>query len=92
MEVDIEGYYSIAKQYPDFKSIYLPMDVFKLSIRRFELSNLKFCSITRLVGKPWNCNNYVGVVDVKGSLIPFFITEEKAAKLKQLMENRSVLV
>lgn len=85
MEVDIEGYYCISKQYPDLKSIYLPKDVFKQSIRRFELSNLKITTIEKYVGSFPKITTVIGVVDVKGSLIPFFIEEQKVSKLKKLM-------
>ncbi len=91
MEIDIEGWYSTGKQYPDLKSIYLPIE-FKISAKRFELKNLKVLQIEKFVGKTFNLTKVVGVVDVKGSLTPFFVTEEKAKKLKNLLGSALISI
>lgn len=92
MLVDIEGYFCIKKEYPDLTSLFLDQKSFKISVRRFELINLKISSnLTKFAGNIANSQKLVAVFDVKGSLIPFFIPEEKANKLKFFQNSYSAI-
>lgn len=92
MLVDIEGYFCIKKEYPDLTTIFLDKKSFKLSIRRFELVNLKISNnLTKFVGNIANSQKLIAVFDVKGSLIPFFVEEEKANKLKFFQSSYSAI-
>jgi hypothetical protein len=88
VQVDIEGLFCVSKQYPEInKSMYLPTELFKPSVRRFKLFNLRETSMKRLVGKPLASTEYTGIVDVEGSLVPFFIKTDKVEKLRQAQES-----
>lgn len=85
----IEGWFCVTKGYPDLSnSLFLNQDVFKLSARCFDLNQLTFINMQKRLGTLMNNVELQAVVDLKGSLIPFFIEKEKAKKLKNLICNK----
>lgn len=87
MMVEIEGWYCISKNYPDLSRAQLNQEIFKRSVRRFELCNISVMSdMERIVGSFFFPTYVVGFVELgKGSLIPFFVEKAKASSLKKLI-------
>jgi hypothetical protein len=88
IEIVIEGWFCTRKDYPDLNRLTLDPDVFKRSIRKFSLDELHLMeSMDKIVGSVLNPLDVCGVVELKGSLIPFFITKQKAKQLKDLINT-----
>ncbi len=88
IDITIEGWFCIKKDYPDLSRLTLDKDVFKKSIRKFNLEDLHIMeNMDRVVGSVLNPVDVSGVVELKGSLIPFFITKQKATQLKDLIDT-----
>ena len=91
MIVEIEGWYCIAKAYPDLSRAQLDSNAFKLSCRRFDIDNLAIMhNMERIVGSFFAPTYVVGFVElsVKGSLIPFFVEKAKSEKLRKLINAK----
>lgn len=86
-EIVIEGYYCIKKDYPDLSRLLLDPNVFKRSVRKFNIEDLYITDIEHIVGSILNPTDVIGVVELKGSLIPFFVTKQKAIQLKNLIDT-----
>lgn len=87
----IEGYFYTKDrdgkgEYPDLSGTLLDTKSFKLSARRFKIKDLHVIKIERLYGSYINSIEVQGVIETTGSLIPFFITRQKAKKLQALIE------
>jgi len=85
--VTIEGWYCISKEYPDLKRTVLDDKVFKYSIRTFDIRNLEVTTLERIQGSFLHPTYVTGVIDVKGSLIPFFINRQKVKTLQNLISS-----
>lgn len=81
----IEGWFCVTKGYPDLTSLFLDQAVFKKSVRVFDKRELALVGIEKHLGSMLNSKLVRGVVDLKGSLIPFFIEKEKARKLEVML-------
>ena len=87
--ITLEGYYCIAKEYPDLDRTLLDKTIFKLSARKFKIENLHILGLDRIYGSFISPIPVRGVIntDVKGSLIPFFIERQKAIKLQEIIDT-----
>lgn len=93
-EVILEGWYCIESNYPCLKRLLLDQDKFKQSARKFDLKNLYITDLERTFGSFLNPTEVVGVIDLSGSLIPFFIKKQRIENLKRLIKshNKSLIV
>jgi len=87
LSIVIEGWYCISKEYPDLSRTVLNSNIFKLSARSFDILSLHVTDIGRIQGSFLNPTYVQGIVDTKGSLIPFFIDRQKAKKLQALIDS-----
>ena len=90
----IEGFFYVGEGdgkkdaiYPNLDRAYLSTDNFKLSVRKFNLQDLQVLKLERLYGSLLNSIEVQGVVNTKGSLIPFFIKRQKAKALQKLIDD-----
>lgn len=83
----IEGWYCIAKEYPDLSRTVLDNKIFKRSARIFDIQSLYITNIYRIKGSFFNPTYVTGVVCTEGSLIPFFIERQKAKKLQEILDS-----
>lgn len=87
----IEGYFYTKDkdgkgEHPELDSTLLDKKLFKFSARRFKVKDLHVIKLERLYGSYVNSIEVQGVIETTGSLIPFFITRQKAKKLQELIE------
>ena len=87
LSIVIEGWYCISKEYPDLSRAVLDSKIFKLSARSFDINSLHVTDIGRIQGTFINATYVQGIVDTKGSLIPFFVERQKAKKLQALIDS-----
>lgn len=71
--------------YPDLSRAYLDEKLFKFSCRKFNLPDLQVLPLERLQGSLFKTREVQGVVNTKGSLIPFFIERHKVPQLQNLI-------
>jgi len=86
--VNLKGWYCIQNKnetYPDLSRGILDDQVFKLSIRSFEVKNLEILEIEKIQNSYFNPVYVRAVIDLKGSLIPFFIERQKVKQLQDLI-------
>jgi hypothetical protein len=88
-EILVEGFFATRKDYPDISKQFLDEQSFKQSVRRFTADDLYITDIEKLKGNLLNAIEVVGVIQLSGSLIPFFVTKEKAKQLRMLIGRRS---
>jgi transposase len=72
---------------PRFDTLKLDKDLFKYSCREFDVERLEIIPMRRYVGNLLNMKEVQAVVDVRGSLIPFFIERQKVEALRQLISK-----
>jgi hypothetical protein len=77
---------------PMFDTIKLDKSQFIYSCREFEVSNLEIIPMIRYVGNLFNTKRVQAVIDVKGSMIPFFIEETKIKALRALISMETDIV
>jgi hypothetical protein len=70
-----------------FDKIMLDKEQFIYSCREFEIENLQIIPMRRYVGNLLNMKEVQAVVEVKGSLNPFFIERQKAEQLAILISK-----
>ena len=89
--VSFTCYVCITKTYPDInKPLLLPKEYFRETVKRFNPKDLEITDIRASYGNWFNNKTVRGVIDTredKGSLIPFFIDENKVDKLRKLIEE-----
>jgi hypothetical protein len=92
-KLDIEGFFCINdKSDEDESSIFLNQSLFKKSVRRFSIEDLVITESTRFVGTIFMFEEVYGVVNVKGSLIPFYIDEKKLKRLQLILEKNNTVI
>ena len=82
--IRVDAYYCTGKDHPSLHRAVLPPD-FKLSCRVFNVADLHIIDVERIYGSFFNPTYVRGVVDTKGSLIPFFIPKQKVKQLQDLI-------
>jgi hypothetical protein len=89
--VSLQGYFYVGKEnYPDLDRFILDREKFKLSARKFRLEELRIVDLKRGVGSFFKLTEVVGVVHLKGSLVPFFVNIEIAEKLSSLISTQDL--
>ena len=90
----LEGYFFVGEgdakkdsNYPNLDRAFIDTDLFKLSVRKFVLTDLQVIKMERLYGSILKSIEVQGVVNTKGSLIPFFIKRQKAKALQKLIDD-----
>jgi hypothetical protein len=87
IRITLDGWYCVAKDYPDLSRTVLDSKIFKKSARVFNLNTLHITDIDRIQGSFFNPCYVKGVVCTSGSLIPFFILRQKAKELQELIDS-----
>lgn len=75
----------VDEKYPELNRFLLPAKSFIDTIREFELANLVVTDIVISHGGFFNNKQVHGVIDIKGSPIPFFIDEKQIDSLRKLI-------
>ncbi len=84
--IKIDGWFCCVEKFPNIDRTILDSDIFKLSARAFKIRDLHITDIQKIVGSFINPVYVQGVVDTKGSLIPFFIDRQKVRRLQDIID------
>lgn len=86
----VEGWFSIAKDYPDISRAILRDDVFKQTVRCLDTENIRpLRSSERIVGSFLHGIKVTGFVDTAGSPVPFFIERTKVSRLMAYISKQT---
>ena len=86
--ITIEGWFCVHdKEFPDLTRAILDKKLFKYSAKSYRIKNLYLPKIERIVGSFFNPTYVQAVIDIKGSLIPFFIERRKVKKLQEIIDS-----